>query len=479
MQGGISMDFQSWISNIEGLAGVYAFDILPDGSFSEIKLMAVNKQNEGLIIRRQGVPEFYPGIPYRVYWSDVNFEDYVYRCGSTDQPLYSYVNAHGFWLKGFYIPITEPETVSALQDKTKPRTVYCLYVLTYSSQVDSDAMSKRSAKVSEAIMSITVKLHETQDYYQAMADTVGEIRKVCGSDLCSLYTVNHSNQKCEFINENGKSVEIMNKLAKSVGRSPYETAMCWEKDLANSDSLMLADLDLVKERDPAWYNSLVLYGVDSIVLYAVRFNQVLVGFIWAANFDTTKMLQIKETLEMTSFLIAVVIANHQLVSRLEERSTVDGLTQVLNRNAMNERVDRIVSGETKKPSVMGVMFADLNGLKNVNDDEGHDAGDRLLCRSAALLRIVFDDYEIYRAGGDEFVVFCPGITEEKMAEREAQLRTLSDNTDDVSFAIGTTYCTGDYDIHLAMRSADEKMYKDKKAYYIKHPEKDRRNQQRK
>ena len=51
------MDFQSWISNIEGLAGVYAFDILPDGSFSEIKLMAVNKQNEGLNpqTRRTGI----------------------------------------------------------------------------------------------------------------------------------------------------------------------------------------------------------------------------------------------------------------------------------------------------------------------------------------------------------------------------------------------------------------------------------------
>ena len=117
------MDFQSWITNIDGLAGVYAFDILPDGSFSEIRLMAVNKQNEGILFRRPDAPEFYPGIPYREYWSDVNFEDYVYRCASTGQPLYSYVNAHGFWLKGFYLPVTEPGTASALRDKTQPGTV--------------------------------------------------------------------------------------------------------------------------------------------------------------------------------------------------------------------------------------------------------------------------------------------------------------------------------------------------------------------
>ena len=472
------MDFQSWITNIDGLAGVYAFDILPDGSFSEIRLMAVNKQNEGILFRRPDAPEFYPGIPYREYWSDVNFEDYVYRCASTGQPLYSYVNAHGFWLKGFYLPVTEPGTASALRDKTQPGTVYCLYVLNYSDQVDSDAMNKRPAKVYEAVMSITVKLHETNDFYQAMADAIGEIKKVCGSESCALYTVDQSNQKCEFINENGKKAEALKGLTKSMNRTPYETAMAWEKDLADSDSLMLDDLELVKKRDPAWYASLTAYGIKSLVLYAVRFNQMLVGFIWAANFDKSKMMEIKETLEVISFLIAAVISNHQLMSRLKEKSTIDGLTQVYNRNAMNERVDRLAAEQVKKPDVMGVMFADLNGLKNVNDDEGHDAGDRLLCRAAALLKIVFDDYEIYRAGGDEFVVFCPDIAEDKMAELESQLRTLSDNTADVSFAIGTYYCSGDYDIHLAMQAADERMYKDKKAYYIKHPEKDRRNQKR-
>ena len=40
------MDFQSWIEGIDGLASLYSFDVLSDGSFSEIRLMAVNKKNE-------------------------------------------------------------------------------------------------------------------------------------------------------------------------------------------------------------------------------------------------------------------------------------------------------------------------------------------------------------------------------------------------------------------------------------------------
>ncbi|MCR5148175.1 MAG: GGDEF domain-containing protein [Eubacterium sp.] len=223
----------------------------------------------------------------------------------------------------------------------------------------------------------------------------------------------------------------------------------------------------------AW---IISHEIRNIILYVVRYQQELVGFIWAANYDTEKMMKIKETLELSSFLIAAVISNHQLVSQLEIKSTVDRLTKVSNRNAMNERMDSFTSSEEKMPEAMGVVFADLNGLKIVNDDEGHDAGDRLLERAAALLKIAFGDQEIYRAGGDEFVVICPNIEEDKMNEQVSQLRGLANNTNDVSFAVGTAYCTGKYSILKAVQIADENMYKDKTEYYRNNPEKDRRRQ---
>ena len=45
------MGVQSWIEGINGLASLYSFDILPDGSFSEIRLMAVNKMNTGIYVQ--------------------------------------------------------------------------------------------------------------------------------------------------------------------------------------------------------------------------------------------------------------------------------------------------------------------------------------------------------------------------------------------------------------------------------------------
>ena len=49
------MDFQTWIEGINGLASLYAFDILPDGTNSEIRLMAVNRPPRQMIVSRQKI----------------------------------------------------------------------------------------------------------------------------------------------------------------------------------------------------------------------------------------------------------------------------------------------------------------------------------------------------------------------------------------------------------------------------------------
>ena len=484
------MNFESWIEGINGLASLYSFDILPDGKFSEIRLMAVNKMNVGMLQMNPNAPEFYPGIPYRNYWMDLNFESFVYKCASTNQPLYSYVNARGVWLKGFYIPInpnvpaesagaqvTAQMTESAVEnggEAGSARTVYCLYIISYSDQVETESMSQRDSKVANAVMEISIKLHESHDFYHAMSMTASEIKEFCGAEKCSLYIVDKNSRKCDFINQDGLQNEFIEGFASEMGRTPYEVAEAWERDLALSDCLLLEDLSVIQERDPEWYMSLVSHEIRNIILYVIRYNQTIVGYIWAANYDTEKMEHIKETLELSTFLLAAVITNHQLLSRLEVMSSVDILTNVGSRNAMDDRIDKYVSGEEKLPYIMGIAFADLNGLKAVNDDKGHEAGDKLLKRAAALLKIAFGDYEIYRAGGDEFVVFCPDITEENLERQVQQLRRLCDNTSDVSFAIGSAYFKGEYDINNAIQVADERMYKDKEEYYRNNPDKAKR-----
>ena len=58
----MDFDFQGYVDRISGMSAIYAFDILPDGSYSEIRLMAIRGGVQGM---GPNAPEFYPGIPWR------------------------------------------------------------------------------------------------------------------------------------------------------------------------------------------------------------------------------------------------------------------------------------------------------------------------------------------------------------------------------------------------------------------------------
>jgi diguanylate cyclase (GGDEF)-like protein len=112
-----------------------------------------------------------------------------------------------------------------------------------------------------------------------------------------------------------------------------------------------------------------------------------------------------------------------------------------------------------------VIFADLNGLKPINDNEGHNAGDALLKSAAEILKQTFSDCEIYRAGGDEFVVVAIDVPKASLEARVETLREKSKVKGNVSFAIGFYHNENGGDVRKAMREADALMYEDKKAHY--------------
>ena len=223
-------------------------------------------------------------------------------------------------------------------------------------------------------------------------------------------------------------------------------------------------MEIIHQRNPQWYASLTSANVHSLVLLPLMNNGEFIGFIWVTNFDTSKVLRIKETLELVTFFIASEVASYNLVLQLETLSNVDLLTGVHNRNAMNNMVAQFVSGKVQYKSV-SIIFADLNGLKPVNDIEGHNAGDNLLKRAARILKDTFPDGEIYRAGGDEFVVVETDKSEESLRARVDKLREKSKEKDCVSFAIGFYHDANGGDIRKAMHEADVLMYEDKKLHY--------------
>jgi diguanylate cyclase (GGDEF)-like protein len=253
-------------------------------------------------------------------------------------------------------------------------------------------------------------------------------------------------------------------------------ARSWIKTLNGSNCLMIKnkdDLEVIHQENPAWYNSLVAANVRSLVLLPLEYNGLTLGFFWATNFDTSNTLYIRETLELSAFFVASEIANYQLLNQLELLSSMDLLTGVMNRDSMNNRVTQFLNGEVQYKS-LGIIFADLNGLKPVNDNKGHDAGDKLLKDASQLLKFTFDGCEFYRAGGDEFLIIALDKPKEELEAKVKALREKSMIPGKVSFAIGFYYDANGGDIRTAMHEADVRMYEDKKRYYDRFPANRRR-----
>lgn len=128
------------------------------------------------------------------------------------------------------------------------------------------------------------------------------------------------------------------------------------------------------------------------------------------------------------------------------RATHDPLTGVLNRSEFIGLLERALDRRSRTGRAMAVIFADLVGFKQVNDRDGHRAGDEVLCIVARRLDDVIRPADVLaRVGGDEFAVLCEDLGRCSEAEDVAErLRSAVESigTDDTSLAVPLQLSTG-------------------------------------
>ncbi|MCX6461633.1 MAG: diguanylate cyclase [Actinobacteria bacterium] len=108
------------------------------------------------------------------------------------------------------------------------------------------------------------------------------------------------------------------------------------------------------------------------------------------------------------------------VQELKYRATHDGLTGLLNRDAVTARLENILAGQQRKSDSVAILFCDVDNLRSTNDEYGHLAGDALLkAVSASISACVRTGDLVGRFGGDEFVVILSGVHGVADAERVA------------------------------------------------------------
>ena len=469
------MDFQTIVNGFTAATCIISVEKKADASYGQIRIVTGNKAYIDSIEASVDAPKllsskFIPNSEYQLYFPrDLNFEDFCYRSAILKQSLHSYVHPDrfDFWFNLFFMPLaSEDENLG-----------YCIYSQEFTHEKNTREMSNISYETASGVLSTCIKLRDSDNFEQAMTNAIKDIRKICKANYCCVMLMNSTERTCSLLCQDFSETANFHTNDNWMDEHFYDLAETWEELIGGSNCLILrnrADIDsYVKERNKIWYDSLILSGVESMVLFPLKNKGNLLGYIWATNFDAQDSVRIKETLELTTFFLASEISNHQLFEKFKIMSSMDSLTGVLNRNEMNNRVDQLAEGldGTNKP--LGIVFTDLNGLKKTNDLQGHLAGDIMLKKAARILRSFFPDDEIYRAGGDEFMVLSLGSSKELLEQKMQNLKELLDKDDSVSFAIGYSFDLDSKKILSVMTSADKKMYENKELYYAEHPEKKR------
>lgn len=161
------------------------------------------------------------------------------------------------------------------------------------------------------------------------------------------------------------------------------------------------------------------------------------------------------------------IENGKMAAYYKKLANTDSMTALYNRNAFNNDVAQL-SINTE----YSIISLDLNNLKSVNDNLGHQAGDRYIINAANIINDIFGhEGTCYRIGGDEFSVIIQkpdsGMVTEKLIkklEKEIEIHNKNNPSEPVFIAYGYHSHTPDsaYDYNETLHIADEKMYENKR-----------------
>lgn len=154
----------------------------------------------------------------------------------------------------------------------------------------------------------------------------------------------------------------------------------------------------------------------------------------------------------------------QMITRFEQDAEIDALTKIPNRRAYERQC---LEMDTSENLPLSIMIADVNGLKKVNDQLGHQHGDELLCLVAkTVMRICPERAVIARIGGDEFALIAPNCSNEEIKALMDEAKTVLQKEANelylpsVAMGVATKKHTGQ-DLQVLIREADKAMYRQK------------------
>jgi diguanylate cyclase (GGDEF)-like protein len=337
--------------------------------------------------------------------------------------------------------------------------------------MDSGKYSIISPDIASFVIRTCINLRKEEDFYSSMAIVTTDIREFTDSFAASIMTISKDFDTFEVVSGSVRNNAI--DVRDVFDKIPYEVVESWETVISDTDCVIVRnedDMKYLETKAPAWVKTLRENDVKSLCLVPFIHQNTIIGYLYITNFDTTNITRYKDTIQLVSFFLSSEAAHHLFIDKLRALSNVDVRTGVLNRNAMNTKVDELAVELRYNPRPFSVAFCYLNTLKTVNINKGHDAGNDLLRDAGKVLKEVFEGDYVYRSAGDEFAIISTGCTEEEFKKKIDILKEKASDPEWLYFTIGYYTDSTDGELHSAMRFAYKYENEFKEEFYYSNPD---------
>ncbi len=244
---------------------------------------------------------------------------------------------------------------------------------------------------------------------------------------------------------------------------PIEDTELWNREFNKGNYIKIRNIEDIKETDPTVYEYLIPQNIHSLIVSPIYLGTKLYGFVGFDNPPSEMIDILAEKIKVISHVISSLLDRRILKEKLDKIVYVDEMTGLGNRHAVERFFTQIHNDKS-----IGLVFCDVCGLKFVNDNVGHLAGDNLIHLIEDIVKTVFRENDIYRWGGDEILILVSEIPQDEFYRRCEYLKEKS-LENDVPLAVGSVWKPNVNDSYeKLLEQADKKMYAHKNWLYQKY-----------
>ena len=241
----------------------------------------------------------------------------------------------------------------------------------------------------------------------------------------------------------------------------FDILNSWNKQLEEKNVIVINDSATIIEKNKELYYEILAGRVSRYIVVPLKNKKETIGYLIADNYAIDLPINVIDAMESVAIFISYEMRNRALTDEMMYLGNHDTLTGLGNRYALNQTMMQLEEISIR----IGICYTDINGLKAINDEYGHQEGDRVIIEAAKAFSSIFKNKHCYRIGGDEFIAIVPDIDEDVF---KAMVAKLEQKAKKISISVGYVIENDSRNIINAIKMADEAMYSKKAEYYKTH-----------